>query len=310
MASQGQTSIGDDDATIEDVTSMLTDARMTLALDTLSVFDDRREPSTLIAWAGLEDARDERNYLEIYVRPGTPDDEFDQLVRVLADHCVRRAADLAAQRGRRTVDVHAGTFRDEQLAGVLPTIGFERERVYWRMVIDLGADDDYELPLPAGVTIRSLDANDPADVELARSMVNDVMSEHHAHLEHTAESFDRHWRDGAGFDPTAWWLARLDGHPAGILLADDSRAEYGDGFVRTLGVTESARGRGIARALLQTSFAEYARRGREHVILAVDSQNATGATQLYESVGMRPVVTIDAWSMTVPASAAVGNAAT
>jgi mycothiol synthase len=303
MAAQGQTSIGDDDATLEDVTSMLTDARMNLEHDTLSVFDERTRPHTLVAWGGLLDSRDERNYLEIYVRPGTPAAEFDQVATVLAHHCLRRAADLAAQRGRADVEVHAGTFREEQLTGVLPDLGFEHERVYWRMSIDVDASSTGDRLLPPGVTVRSLDPDDPFDLQLTASLVNDVMREHHGHLDHTVESFERRWRDSAGFDPTAWWLACADGEPVGILLADDSRAEYGDGFVRTLGVTQSARGRGIARALLYLSFAEYARRGRNRVVLAVDTQNTTGATQLYESVGMRPVVTIDAWSRVVPAAA-------
>jgi GNAT superfamily N-acetyltransferase len=178
------------------------------------------------------------------------------------------------------------------------------------MSIDVDASTTGNRPLPPGVTIRSLDPDDLSDLELTASLVNEVMREHHGHLDHTVESFQRRWRDSAGFDPTTWWLACADGEPAGILLADDSRAEYGDGFVRTLGVTASARGRGIARALLYLSFAEYALRGRDRVVLAVDTQNATGATQLYESVGMRPVVTIDAWSLTVPASAPAGEAAT
>jgi mycothiol synthase len=308
MAAQGQASVGDDDATLEDVTSMLTDARMNLQHDTVSVFDKRRQAHPLVAWAGLLDSRDERGYLEIYIRPGAPADQFQRLATVLADHCLRRAADLAAQRGRAEVEVHAGSFREEQLTGVLPDLGFALERVYRRMAIDVDASSTGERPLPPGVTIRSLDPDDTADLELATSLVNDVMREHHGHLDFTAESFRRHWHDRAGFDPTAWWLACSAGGPAGILLADDSRAEYGDGFVRTLGVTKSARGRGIARALLYLSFAEYARRGRRRVVLAVDTQNASGATQLYESVGMRPVVTIDAWSMVVPAAA--GDAAT
>jgi mycothiol synthase len=308
MAAQGQSSIGDDDATLEDVTSMLTDARMSLPHDTLSVFDEQHDPPTLVAWGALLDAHDERGYLEIYVQPGTAEAEFAQLVGFLADHCLSRAANLAASRGRVDVEVHAGTFREEQLTTILPTLGFAHERVYWRMSIELADPHDYEQAPPDGVSIRSLDPHDPADLALAASLVNDVMREHHGHLDFTVESFRRRWFDGPGFDPTAWWLARAEGEPAAILLADDSRAEYGDGFVRTLGVTAAARGRGIARALLLMSFAEYARRGRQRVVLAVDAQNATGATQLYESVGMRPVATIDAWSMVVPASA--GAAAT
>ncbi len=46
------------------------------------------------------------------------------------------------------------------------------------------------------------------------------------------------------------------------------------------------RRRGIAEALLQTSFAEFFRRGERRIALGVDAQSSTGATRLYESVGM------------------------
>ena len=102
-----------------------------------------------------------------------------------------------------------------------------------------------------------------------------------------------------GFDPAAWWLAEAGGRPAGILLGDDSRVDVGAGFVRTLGVCEWARGRGIAKALLATAFNAYAERGRSTVMLGVDSQNQTGATALYESMGMAPAVVYDSWALTL-----------
>jgi ribosomal protein S18 acetylase RimI-like enzyme len=85
----------------------------------------------------------------------------------------------------------------------------------------------------------------------------------------------------------------LDGEPVGICVGDSSRAEFGATYVRTLGVIPSARGRGIARWLLRCAAADAARAGLRSVALAVDSENTTGATALYESVGMRAVQVID-----------------
>jgi ribosomal protein S18 acetylase RimI-like enzyme len=47
------------------------------------------------------------------------------------------------------------------------------------------------------------------------------------------------------------------------------------------------RRRGIGEALLATVFAEFFRRGEHRVALGVDAENPTGATRLYERVGMR-----------------------
>lgn len=62
---------------------------------------------------------------------------------------------------------------------------------------------------------------------------------------------------------------------------------FGGGWVGTLGTRKPWRGKGLGRALLLTAFGELCRRGETRVRLAVDAGNETGATQLYESVGMR-----------------------
>ncbi len=99
----------------------------------------------------------------------------------------------------------------------------------------------------------------------------------------------------AGVDPTRWWIAEVDGQPAGLCILDDSKASFGDGYVRTLGVVPSARGRGVARWLLACAAADAVARGRTGLALAVDGQNTTGATDLYESVGFAIRQVIDVW---------------
>ncbi|MGW2557740.1 GNAT family N-acetyltransferase [Streptomyces sp. NPDC001514] len=72
------------------------------------------------------------------------------------------------------------------------------------------------------------------------------------------------------------------------------------GWVRALGVLPSARGRGIGALLLRQAFAEFARRGRTTVGLAVDTGNTTGALRLYERSGMSLHYSADTWELTVP----------
>jgi ribosomal protein S18 acetylase RimI-like enzyme len=57
--------------------------------------------------------------------------------------------------------------------------------------------------------------------------------------------------------------------------------------VQGIGTLRAFRGRGLARLLLQTAFAEFGRRGQLTVSLGVDADNPTGAVALYESVGMQ-----------------------
>ena len=90
-------------------------------------------------------------------------------------------------------------------------------------------------------------------------------------------------------------VGAADDEPVGLCVLDDSRAEFGEGHVRTLGIVREARGRGIARWLLACAAAYAVRRGRTTNTLTVDGENTTGATELYTSVGYEVREVIDVW---------------
>ena len=299
LAAHGRACIGADDTTLDEVVASLTGPRCNLELDGLVVLD---EDGQVVAWGAAFDEHDERGYVDVYVHPDLTQSEFDVVTGVLLGHCLHRLEDLARSRARGSVQVDAGSYRGERLQPRLVAAGFHHERVYLRMSVDLGPPSGYSVTPPSGVTISALDPTTDYGMRLAQELRNEVMKQHHGHLPLSFEAFRDRWLATAGYDATAWWLAELDTEPVGILIGDDSRRDDDAGFVRTLGVVTSARGRGIARALLLTAFTEYSRRGRHRVMLAVDSANETGATKLYESVGMSPVVTYDMWSLTLPVS--------
>jgi ribosomal protein S18 acetylase RimI-like enzyme len=94
------------------------------------------------------------------------------------------------------------------------------------------------------------------------------------------------------YDPTLWLLERDRDVPVGALIAN-----VGDdvGWVDWLAVAGSHRGRGIGGALLRRSFAMIGARGLRRVRVNVDAENITGATAVYERVGMRVVNRWDLW---------------
>ena len=90
------------------------------------------------------------------------------------------------------------------------------------------------------------------------------------------------------FDPSLWFLACEGNEIAGVALNVFVK-ESNTGWVDHLSVRQAWRKRGIGKALLLHSFAEFYRRGIQHIKLSVDSKSLTNAPRLYESVGMKTV---------------------
>jgi ribosomal protein S18 acetylase RimI-like enzyme len=65
--------------------------------------------------------------------------------------------------------------------------------------------------------------------------------------------------------------------------------------VAVLGVRPAWRRHGLGEALLRQAFHDLYELGRRRVGLGVDAENTTGATRLYERVGMHVVWREDAY---------------
>lgn len=155
-------------------------------------------------------------------------------------------------------------------------------RHYWRMAVDL-PDEPAAPTLPPGVAIEVAGADD-AVRRAVHHVVETAFLDHFGH--DTVAPYDE-WLArqlaGSGADPSLWWVLRVDGEPAAALVG---RAWPAQGYVQGLGTLREHRGRGLGRALLRMSFAEFHRRGFRRASLSVDAANPTGAVALYESVGM------------------------
>ena len=290
MADSALAMTGDQDTSRDEVASELANPAIDLATDTLLVEEpDGRATGYVVAC----DDDPGRAYVDVYLDPALTDGDFFTVGRALMAWGLDRVAQFVAASGRSKVRVVSGTYVEERRQRhVLSDAGFVDDRVYWRMSVDL----DPRPPRPAvppGVRLRRIDLTRDEERLLAHRLAEEVMAEHHGHVARDPEAFWAQHNDAVAiFDPTAWWVGEVDGEPAGILIGDESRIDDNGGYVRTLGVLPASRGRGVAKALLHEAFEEYAGRGRATVSLGVDSENATGATALYESVGMHQSASI------------------
>jgi mycothiol synthase len=229
------------------------------------------------------------SWTEAWVHP-------DHVGRGIGSAIVAWATDLArgrvdrAPEGTRVVMAMGANERNDRARRLLTAKGFEVSRYYLEMEIEL--DDAVSVtPPPAGITVRTLGADEPVD-SLARA-VAESFRDHHGYTESPME--DRiarwkQWRTSDMWDDSLVWLAMDGDDIAGVNVAlRYNGAKEHQGYVATLGVLKPWRGRGLARSLLTTSFDEYRRRGMTSVSLHVDADSITGATRLYTGVGMAEV---------------------
>lgn len=153
--------------------------------------------------------------------------------------------------------------------------GYREVRRFWEMAIELRAE-------PPEPSVRV----EPFVVEDAEGFHGALEESFADHWEHDSESFETWWarqQRRENYDPSLWFVIRDGEEIAGVARCE---ARPPAGWVGALGVRPPWRGRGYGRALLQHCFREFRRRGFTRAALGVDASNATGATQLYESVGM------------------------
>jgi ribosomal protein S18 acetylase RimI-like enzyme len=232
--------------------------------------------------------------VDAYARPGSGPEVLDALIA----HGVAYArAEVAALEDPSGWVCAGGAFvQDEVYIGALTRAGLRPVRRFHRMHVDLAAaPSGASATLPVGTEIAVV-----GEDEAAQRVVHEVLEEAFVgHWRHVRRSFED-WISfvrNRGYDPSQWWLATVDGTPAGASVGSEILAEIDCSYVNMLGVLPDYRGRGIARALLLTAFEEARSRGRKAVRLGVDTENGTGAPALYASVGMAPVETIDAYEL-------------
>jgi mycothiol synthase len=201
----------------------------------------------------------------------------------LLDRIDERSAQLPRSRLR-----HAVNAADGAAAGLLEARGFGLIRHYWHMERELNATVDPG-PAPDGIEIASV--RPPEDLRAVHAVLLEAFA--HDPIDRIS-TFDQFVEDETGpdFDASLWLLARDGDEPLGTLTA--SVGEH-RGWVDYLGVVPAGRGRGIGAALLRHSFASFADRGLERALVSVHAENPTGATALYERVGMRVVKRWDLW---------------
>jgi mycothiol synthase len=203
-----------------------------------------------------------------------------RLVEAMEARAVEHAAGAAGVVVSSVVPAEDRTARE-----LVTSRGYAFARRFWQMDKAIDASDDVAVPDPPGVAI------DQAEPGVHDEPVHALISEaFRAHWRARYVPIDE-WRERhLGRGRSVWLVARAGGEMAGALVG---WVEGELGRVDELGVRDPWRKRGIGEALLRRAFAQFAHMGAANADLVVDSENETGATELYERVGMRSTM---AWA--------------
>jgi ribosomal protein S18 acetylase RimI-like enzyme len=210
----------------------------------------------------------------------------------LIDWCEQRALAIAADHpaGNQRLVAEAADGGERQRR--LVERGFSPLR-YFATMIRSDLDDVPERPLPDGVAIRSVIDDDLRPIWEAAT---EALRDHFGYVEQT----DADWAmfvDSTTERGTSLWQVAW----AGTDVVGQVRTYFNEGdaelcgrrraWTEEISTHRDWRGRGVASAVICASLRQLRELGFDEAALGVDTENPTGAYNLYESLGYRVAAT-------------------
>ena len=183
----------------------------------------------------------------------------------------------ASARSRGAVRMHQFAFgTDTAAAALMASQGYRDVRHFFEMAIE-----QTEPPPPVGLPVETVREE---DMRAFHAALDEAFQDH---WEPHSRPFDEWWethRSNPNLDLSVWFMIRDGDEVAAVTRNEGNR--NGGGYIGAIGVRRAWRGKGYAKALLLHSFRAFYEREMPRVTLGVDAENPTGATHLYERVGM------------------------
>jgi mycothiol synthase len=164
-------------------------------------------------------------------------------------------------------------------------LGYRATREFLRMEMTMSEEPPQPTQVPDGVAIREFVKG--RDERATFDALEEAFSDHWGHVPATFEEWVTRTK-ASTFDASLWLLARKAGEDEGEILATclGSVGPAG-GWITGVGTRRAWRARGISTALLREILRRFWERGVRTVALGVDGESLTGATRVYERLGMR-----------------------
>ncbi|SEQ69403.1 GNAT family N-acetyltransferase [Microlunatus flavus] len=256
----------------------------------------------VVGWGVVHDRAAGRTEVTVLVAPdldGAP--VQDAVARGLLAWADREAAEVAALRRVPQTQLDSGADADDDRQRTwLAAAGYTCVRTWLQMVRPVAPGEGQPGALPAprdGVRVRRVHEHanglpTAEDLQTVHLVLEQSFADHFNSYREGFAEFVVRLQEDPWHRWDHWWVAEveLDGgwRPGGALISSvsppDATGAYGS-YVDYIGVHRRARGRGVAKALLNTVIGDAARRGRPRVALEVDADSSTNADGLYLSMG-------------------------
>ena len=207
--------------------------------------------------------------------------------------CENRNREIGAEHtdcGEQRLSAWAGDVETDWLR-LLETEGFKPIRYDFEMVRD-NVDDIPDLPLPEGLEVR------PVCTEDVRKVWDAACEAFRDHWDYSEDEWSEEelkgWMESDVWQPDLWQVAWDGDEVAGMVLnfideKQNKKHERKRGYTETICVRRPYRRRGLARALIARSLQVHKDQGMTETALGVDTENPSGALQLYQSMGYEMV---------------------
>lgn len=157
-------------------------------------------------------------------------------------------------------------------------------------------------PLPEGLEVRPVL---PEHYRQIFKASDEAFQDHWGHVPLT-ENMIREWMDSPEFQPELWQVAWEGDEVCGMVLNyirhdENERFNRKRGYTEDISVRRPWRRRGLASALLARSLKLLKELGMLEAGLGVDTENLSGALQLYERLGFKRIRTMTQFRKRLPA---------
>jgi GNAT superfamily N-acetyltransferase len=258
------------------------------------------------AWITVHDRAAGRALIWGYFDREVP--EIDAIAEAFYAWAEDEAIGMARRRGIDATRLDESPFGgDDRQVGWLRNAGYAKRRTWMHMNRPV-TPDEASLTPREGVSIRSVERHEngmplASDLQVVHQILEESFEDHFNSYVESFSEFVQRLREDPGHRWDHWWIAYVaddEGEvvPAGTVVCSvmaANAAGHEGSYVEYIGVNRAARGRGVAKSLLNEVIADAARRGRDRVGLEVDDDSPTRADRIYLAMGWETDYVTDSW---------------